>query len=281
MRAVRELHPCAVLLENVGGLLREAFRPYFEYILRQLESPTIKPSHRELWQTHDERIRRQQRSIGYEPEYHVTWRLLEAADYGAPQNRKRVIIVATRADIPIYQFPTRTHSRDALMRDQRTGSYWERHDIPKPDKLPGNGSAYNPEDSCLPWITIRDALTGLPPASATAADAVMNHWLIPGAREYTGHAGSLLDWPSKTIKAGVHGVPGGENTYIADDGKLYYLTLRESARIQTFPDTHYFTGARIHVTRQIGNAVPCVLAKAVTEPLYEILVNAIPMEAMR
>jgi DNA (cytosine-5)-methyltransferase 1 len=39
----------------------------------------------------------------------------------------------------------------------------------------------------------------------------MNHWTVLGARAYVGHAGSKLDWPSKTIKAGVHGVPGGEN----------------------------------------------------------------------
>ena len=94
-----------------------------------------------------------------------------------------------------------------------------------------------------------------------------NHWMIPGARSYTGHTGSQLDWPSKTLKAGVHGVPGGENTLLCDDGSLRYYTLREMARIQTFPDCHYFTGARSSVTRQIGNAVPCDLAAAIASPL--------------
>lgn len=50
-----------------------------------------------------------------------------------------------------------------------------------------------------------------------------------------GHTGSVLDEPSKTIKAGAHGVPGGENTVVLDDGSVRYYTVRESARIQTFP----------------------------------------------
>ncbi len=99
----------------------------------------------------------------------------------------------------------------------------------------------------------------------------MNHWRIPGARLYNGHMGSALDMPSKTIKAGVHGVGGGENTVIEDDGAARYYTLRETARIQTFPDEHFFTGARLHVTRQIGNAVPCLLAEALALPLYAML----------
>lgn len=108
----------------------------------------------------------------------------------------------------------------------------------------------------------------------------MNHWKVPGARRYAGHAGSVLDLPSKTIKAGVHGVPGGENTFVDDSGKLRYYTLREMARIQTFPDEHFFCGARIHVTRQIGNAVPCDLAAAMARPLYEILVSRQPIKAV-
>ena len=102
----------------------------------------------------------------------------------------------------------------------------------------------------------------------------MNHWIIPGAREYLGHSGSTLDWPSKTIKAGVHGVPGGENTILDNDGVFRYYTLREAARIQTFPDQHFFKGARIHVTRQLGNAVPCLLAAKVATPLLSLVAQS-------
>jgi DNA (cytosine-5)-methyltransferase 1 len=120
-------------------------------------------------------------------------------------------------------------------------------------------------------MTVRDALSNLPKPEGKSEDASMNHWIIPGARAYPGHEGSTLDWPSKTIKAGVHGVPGGENTIVMDDGTVRYYTLREAARIQTFPDQHHFAGARIHVTRQLGNAVPCLLATKVAEPLFELL----------
>ncbi len=56
--------------------------------------------------------------------------------------------------------------------------------------------------------------------------------------------GSLIDWPSKTIKAGVHGVSGGEAMIRFADGSLRYLTVREAARVQTFPDAYEFLGPR-------------------------------------
>lgn len=271
LRAVRIVRPGAVLLENVRGLLRQAFRPYFEYVVRQLECPSIRPRAHELWQHHDERIRRQQCSSGYEPEYHVRWRLRDAADFGVPQTRQRVFVVATRADaFQAYEFPRPTHSRAALLRSQATGVYWVRHRIPR-RKVVDLAPPLDDGDDRLPWRTVRDALAGLPKAAPDSQSASMNHWAIGGARKYAGHAGSVLDWPSKTIKAGVHGVPGGENTVVDDSGGIRYYTLRELARLQTFPDSHVFSGTRMHVTRQIGNAVPCDLAWAIARPLHELL----------
>lgn len=80
---------------------------------------------------------------------------------------------------------------------------------------------------------------------------------------YAGHSGSKLDEPSKTIKAGAHGVPGGENMVVLDDGSVRYYTVRESARIQTFPDDYLFSASWTESMRQIGNAVPVKLARAV------------------
>jgi DNA (cytosine-5)-methyltransferase 1 len=273
LRAMRSLRPQAVLLENVRGLVRKAFLPYFDYILRQLECPSIEPKPNELWQSHDERIRRHQCSPGYEPEYEVTYRVLDAADYGVPQSRLRVFIVATRKDFPRYKFPAKTHSKAALMRAQKSGDYWTARGLPKPKISPGNGHQVE-SDELLPWVTVRDALAELadPPASEEGTSK-QNHWVIPGARMYAGHSGSIMDWPSKTIKAGVHGVPGGENTLVMDNGKIRYFTLRETAKMQSFPDRHFFEGARIHVTRQIGNAVPCELAAAVARPLFTLLIE--------
>jgi DNA (cytosine-5)-methyltransferase 1 len=58
-------------------------------------------------------------------------------------------------------------------------------------------------------------------------------------------------------------VCGGEAMIRFHDGELRYMTVRESARIQTFPDDYEFLGARSHAMRHIGNAVPVQLAKEI------------------
>lgn len=270
LRAARSLRPRAMLVENVFGLMRESFRPYFQYILRQMECLSLSPLPEESWESHDIRLRQHKSSDGYLPEYQVEARTLNAADYGVPQIRKRVFIVATRVDIRRYSFPEGTHSKHALQRSQGSGEYWDRHLIPRPrlDELPKTAIK---DDGKLPWITVRDVIANLPAPASSKDTARQQHWAIPGARSYRGHTGSLLDEPSKALKAGVNGVPGGENTVVDDDGEIRYYTFREAARIQTFPDSHVFIGVRKHITRQIGNAVPCLLAETLARPLYQIL----------
>lgn len=80
---------------------------------------------------------------------------------------------------------------------------------------------------------------------------------------YSGHTGSLLDMPAKTLKAGDHGVPGGENMMVLDDGQVRYFSVRESARLQTFPDGYVFHGSWTETMRQLGNAVPVALGRQV------------------
>lgn len=279
LRAVRETRPMAVLLENVRGLARPSFRPYFDYIIRQLKFPSIACHENEKWRAHDARLKRVE--LAEEPEYHVDFRIFDAADFGVPQNRARLFIVATRVDIPTYVFPRRTHSREALERALREKEYWDRHGVRKPA---ANGAAPigdGEANGTLPWITVRDALMDLPTPADSETEAEMNHWRIPGARSYEGHTGSRLDWPAKTIKAGVHGVPGGENTVTDAAGNFRYFTLRETARIQSFPDHHLFVGARVRVTRQVGNAVPSRLATAIATPLFTLISNELAERAAR
>jgi DNA (cytosine-5)-methyltransferase 1 len=124
------------------------------------------------------------------------------------------------------------------------------------------------------WRTVRDALTGLPDPefNPEAAQLIADHRFQPGVKFYPGHTGSSLDFPAKTLKAGDHGVPGGENALVRPDGSGRYFTVRESARLQTFPDSYGFGGSWSEAMRQLGNAVPVILAWAVGVAVAETLI---------
>ena len=284
VRAVRVLRPRAVIVENVKGLLRKSFDPYFKYIVLTLTYPSLVPVRDEGWTEHMARLERHHTSGG-ELEYRVDFELLNAADYGVPQRRERVFIVAFRADLGIewsfHDNLPRTHSPDSLLWDQWiTGDYWDRHRVasakrPKPPSR--NRSRIGSLASSLippagrPWATVRDAISDLPDPRSDEAAAFANHRFNPGARSYPGHTGSPWDQPAKTLKAGDHGVPGGENTLRHPNGRVRYLTVREAARLQTFPDAYEFHGSWTETMRQLGNAVPVRLSFSVADSVAKAL----------
>ena len=71
-----------------------------------------------------------------------------------------------------------------------------------------------------------------------------------------------------------HGVPGGENMMVREDGTVRYFSVRESARLQTFPDGYLLHGSWTEAMRQLGNAVPVRLAHVVAASVAENLVGA-------
>jgi len=274
VRVVRETRPQAFIFENVKGLTRATFQTYFTYIFLQLSYPEITLREGESWIDHRARLERHHTSgsrsgLCYQvlpPE------VLNAADYGVPQKRERVFFVGFRTDLGAnWSFPLATHSREALLWDQyREGSYWDRHGVARKGRhidLKASQAAKRlrerPEE--LAWRTARDALIGLPEpvGNPRVGDEFPDHRFQPGARSYPGHTGSPLDEPAKTLKAGVHGVPGGENMLRRPDGSVRYFTIRESARLQTFPDDFVFHGAWSETMRQLGNAVPVKLAEVI------------------
>lgn len=104
---------------------------------------------------------------------------------------------------------------------------------------------------------------------------ISDHIFRDGARSYPGHTGSCYDLPAKTIKAGGHGVPGGENMIRYPDGSIRYFTVFEAKRIQTFPDDYVITGAWGEALRQIGNAVPVKLAECLGNAAKTLLTTPV------
>jgi DNA (cytosine-5)-methyltransferase 1 len=277
--AIEILSPKAFVFENVKGLLRESFSDYFSYIILRLTFPDAHPALKATWREHFKSLQK----INYDRydgiKYKVQHTLVNAADYGVPQCRERVVIVGIRSDLDaVWEFPSPTHSEERLLWDKFvTGSYWDGHKVPKAQReaclnglrarvknLRGTFEFFEPE--LKPWRTIRDALRGVP--DPRTEHGISDHNFRDLARTYPGHTGSDYDLPAKTVKAGGHGVPGGENMIRFYDGSVRYFTVFEGKRIQTFPDDYQITGAWTEAMRQIGNAVPVLLGKRIGESLF-------------
>jgi DNA (cytosine-5)-methyltransferase 1 len=284
IRAVREIAPKAFVFENVKGLLRESFSNYYQYIIHQLSFPQVVPKGDEEWTDHLARLEKlatRGHSAGLK--YNVIFQLLNAANYGVPQHRHRVLIVGIRSDLNLeFSYPQPTHEQDALLYEKWvTGEYWDRHRMAKKDRpSPPEGNKARiarlrslfPEVLLQPWKTVRDAIADLPEIGQGAScTKFANHFCNPGARSYPGHTGSPYDEPAKALKAGDHGVPGGENTLRFPDGSVRYFSVRECARIQTFPDEWVFQGSWTETMRQLGNAVPVKMCEAVANSLYRLI----------
>lgn len=279
LRALDEIRPSAVIAENVQGLLRPSFRPYLDYVLTRISNPRIRPQPGRSWQLHAADVLTDQpsdpadRYVVFGPE------LLQAADFGIPQHRKRLFIVAFRGDMvpDAWEWPTPTHSKEALIWDQVHGSYWNAHNLPEARSPKVTDAAIrrakeSDRPDSLRWVTIRDALEGLPDPGFEGSELHQGH-TIPTSepRVYRKHGPNLLDWVAKTVKAGVHGSAGGENILQTDESGLRHLSVREIARIQTFPDSHIICGARSRQVNQLGNAVPVRLGRLLAESVRDAL----------
>ena len=282
IRAIERLKPKAFIFENVKGLLRKTFADYFEYILLRLTYPSFNAEVNLDWQEHLGELRSVNKLSYSGIKYNVQFKSIDAANYGVPQKRERVIIVGVRSDLECnWLFPPETHSADRLFWDMYvTGEYWERNKVSESERPLINRSIeakilkltkkYGKlKPALMPWQTVRDTLSNLPDPQSN--HGIKDHVFHDGARIYPGHTGSILDTPAKTIKAGDHGVPGGENMIRFPDGSVRYLTVLEAKRIQTFPDNFVINGVWGEAMRQIGNAVPVLLAETMGHELVKIL----------
>ncbi|MCF8460303.1 MAG: DNA cytosine methyltransferase [Flavobacteriales bacterium] len=284
INGIRRLMPKAFVFENVKGLLRQSFSSYFNYVILQLTYPEVTISQKETWKSHLERLEKTHTSGFYLGlKYNVVYRLINAANYGVPQKRERVVIVGIRSDLGLeWSFPEETHSAERLFWDKFvTAEYWDKNCVPinlretpnanlikKIDRLKNQFGFFPPETQ--PWMTTREAINDLPIPNSKN-NKIEDHVYRSGAKAYPGHTGSYIDEPSKTIKAGDHGVPGGENMIRFENGEVRYFTILEAKRIQTFPDDYSITGSWTEGMRQLGNAVPVKLSNIIGKELHRKL----------
>lgn len=281
IRAVREMRPKAFILENVRGLFRPAFAPYLEYITLQLSYPNLRLEDGETWRRHLSRLREHSGKPRTKAAYRVLSKAINAADYGAPQKRHRAIFIGLAAEhSDDWTFPEATHSQEALAWAKHVdGGYWREHGVRRiaaPSSEAEAQALRRVKDSKKkprqkPWVTVRDVIADLPAASSR--EHVQGHWQHPGARAYEQHTGSCLDEPAKALKAGDHGVPGGENMLASKNGAVRYFTIREMARLQGFPDDFHINGSWKAATRQLGNAVPITVGESIGKAVVGLLKN--------
>jgi DNA (cytosine-5)-methyltransferase 1 len=270
VRAVREIRPRTFLFENVRGLLFPRNRKYFDYILAQLRMPSRVRGADEDWMAH---LAALEAIAQDEHEYTVEWRLLNAADFGLAQLRLRIVVVGVHRDEhEKFEWPAPSHDRATLIKTLYEDEYWDSHGVDATTR--GAIRATLPpeplEATTLPrWVTLRDVISDL---GAPGGDDP-SHSPVPGARLYPRHKGSILDWPGKTVKAGVHGCPGGEHIVLLDDGSHRYLTVRECSTLQGFPKDFNLPVLRTLAMRQIGNAVPVALSEAVGRQLKKVVTS--------
>ena len=173
--------------------------------------------------------------------YIVEYRLINMADYGVPQTRQRVIIVGQNTslgDTYLFQFPSQTHSRDG-------------------------------ENGLKKWESIKSAISHIP--DPDKPNSVLNNQYSAYKVEYrnfTAHRITDPNKPSPTILARGNG--GGGVCAIPHYNGKRRLSVRESASVQTFPESFEFIGSLGSCYRQIGNAVPVRFAKLLGDELIRL-----------
>ena len=212
LRIVDECRPRAIMIENVRGFLDAVFEDYRRSLKSQLKK------------------------LGYETD----WRLLNASEFGVPQLRPRVIIIALRKDIASeFEWPA--------------------------------VAAHNPK-------TVGETLFDLMAANGWRGAAAWREraneiapTIVGGSKK---HGGPDLG-PTRARKAwaslGVNGLSLAETAPERDFVGMPRLTVRMTARLQGFPDNWQFSGRKTIAYRQVGNAFPPPVAQAVAAEIMKAL----------
>ncbi len=217
LRLVKECQPKAVMLENVRGLLDAVFSDYRMSLKKELKA------------------------LGYE----TSWHLLNASDFGVPQLRPRVVVVAIRKDLAGNFYPP----------------------IPLTD-----GKSTRTVGETLVDLMAANGWEGAFEWAANANEIAPT--LVGGSKK---HGGADLG-PTRAKKAwaslGVNGLSLADSAPVKGFAEMPRLTLRMAARIQGFPDEWQFAGGKTAAYRQIGNAFPPPVATAVALRIKQAIQGA-------
>ena len=208
--------------------------------------------------------------------YNVNFRMLKASDYGVAQNRERVFFVGLRKDLfgdKFFEFP-KGNPANAVSTSEALS------DLPSLD----NGE--NPEEyRCAPQNDYQRLMREN--STKITNNEITNHTeqtksiiaMVPDG-------GNIKDLPEKYYKVRNYSTAfkrmnSQKPSTTIDCGHRNYFhysenrvpTVRESARIQSFPDDYHFTGSKTSQYTQVGNAVPALLAKVMATEIKNLLDN--------
>jgi len=256
IRIVEAIQPRFFVMENVRGLLSAPIR-HRPHSQRGNGHPCLEPD--EMPGSALQVVIAEMNRLGYSVS---TPSLLQAADYGVPQTRERVIFIASRDGLPVT-LPMPTYGKDGVgglpqwrtLKDALTGFV-----DPQPEYIPYPESRLK----YLRLLTSGQNWRYLPDELKKEA---MGGAYQSGGGKVGFYRRLSWDKPSPTVTTSPH----QKATDMCHPEELRPLSLRECARIQTFPDDWVFYGSIASKYRQIGNAVPVLLGKAIGEHIYKMI----------
>lgn len=234
VRLLKEIKPKFFVMENVGGILSERGKPYVKALFDNMKAAG----------------------------YSIQQRKLTASNFGVPQDRTRVIIVGelTNGDEATFRFPEPEEGPKKTVREA-ISELMDKDETMVPNHKSDKLSALNIKR--IQSITEGQGRDSLPEELQLEC-----HKKNSGHRHLDTYGRMAWDQPSPTITARFDSFSRGRFGHPELDRTI---TLREGARLQTFPDSFEFVGTKVEVARQIGNAVPPVLAQRVAEKIKECL----------